>query len=189
MLAVVVALAALEITKDVALEMAVMMTVSGLVAVSVTPVAVAVAATVKVKLVEFVTVTATVSFAGIPVPEMTVPADKETGAEVVTVVLPLVTLAVNVVMITVVGMPVPLMIIPCVSALVEAVVTVVLPLVVSAVMVEDNPLRVTHGLPELWQATQNVWLPGLLYMLVPRLGVGDGVTPLMLTLEVKPSWL
>src|SRR5205823_14789821 len=98
----------------------------------------------------------TVSSAGIPGPEMTVPADNDIGEAVVTVVLPLVVLATKVlVVVVVVGISVPAMVIPNVSALVEAVVTVVLPLVVSAVIVEDNPGR-TEGLPELWHATQNV---------------------------------
>jgi len=81
------------------------------------------------------------------------------------------------------------MVIPNVNALVEAVVTVVLPLVVFAVIVEDNPVLLTQGLPVLWQATQNVGLVEILYMLVPRLGARDGVTPLMVTLDVSPPWL
>ncbi len=181
---VVVALAAVEIVKDVALGMALMVTVSGvvLVAVNITPVAVAVAAVVNVKLVALLTDVATVSLTGIPGPEITVPADNDTGEDVVTVVLPLVVLAVKVVVVTVVlGMPVPVMVIPNVKALVELVVTVVLPFVVFAVIVEDNPVLATQGLPVLWQATQNVGLVETLYTLVPKLGVVDGVTPLMVT--------
>jgi len=189
---VVVALAAVEIVKDVALGMAWMVTVSGvvLVAVNVTPTAVAVAAVVNVKLVALVTDVATVSLTGIPGPEITVPADNDTGEDVVTVVLPVVVLAVKVVVVVVVlGMLVPVMVIPNVNALVEVVVTVVLPLVVFAVIVEDNPVLATQGLRELWQATQKVGLVETLYMLVPRLGAVDGVTPLMVTKDVSPSWL
>jgi len=145
---VVVALAAVEIVKDVALGMAWMVTVSGvvLVAVNVTPTAVAVAAVVNVKLVALVTDVATVSLTGIPGPEITVPADNDTGEDVVTVVLPVVVLAVKVVVVVVVlGMLVPVMVIPNVNALVEVVVTVVLPLVVFAVIVEDNPVLATQG--------------------------------------------
>jgi hypothetical protein len=81
------------------------------------------------------------------------------------------------------------MVIPCVKALVEGVVTVVLPLVVFAVMVEDTPL-LTHMLFELWQATQNVGLVEILYMLVPMLSVDGAATPLTVTLgPVSPSWL
>ncbi len=188
----IVALAALEIVNEVALAMLLIVTVSGLdlVAVNVTPVAVAVAAAVKVKLVALLTEAATLSFAGIPGPEMTVPADSEMGADVVTVVLPLVVEAVKVVVVVVLlGMPVPLIVIPTVSALVEAVVTVVLPLVVFALIVEDKPVLLIHGLPVLWQWTQNVGLVEALYALVPRLGVVDGATPLMVTLDVRPSWL
>src|SRR6266478_4983978 len=147
----VVALAAVETVKDVAPGMDLMVTVSGmvLVAVNVTPVAVAVAGIVNVKLVALLTDAATVSLAGIPGPEISVPADNVTGVDVVTVVLPLVVLAVNVVFVVVVlGMPEPLTVIPNVRALVEVVVTVVLPLVVSAVIVEDNPVRLTHRLLE-----------------------------------------
>jgi hypothetical protein len=160
---VVVALAAVETVKVVALGMVLMVTVSGivLVAVNVTPVAVAVAAVVNVKLVALLTDVATVSFAGIPVPEIIVPADNDidTGETIVTMGLPLVMLAVKLVVVVVVlGMPVPVMVIPNVKALVEVVVTVVLPLVVSAVIVEDDPVLLTQGLPLLWQATQNVGL-------------------------------
>src|SRR5712691_3428852 len=188
---VVVALAAVEIVKDVALGMVWIVTVSGLilVAVNVTPVAVAVAAVVNVKLVASLTDIVTVSLAGIPVPEITVPADNDTSEDVVTVVLPLVMLAVKVVVLVVVlGIPVPVMVIPNVKALVEAVVTVLLPLVVFAVIVEDAPL-VTHWLFEVWQATQNVGLVEILYWLVPRLSVVGAATPLMVTLDVSPSWL
>jgi len=187
---VVVALAAVETVKDVALGMLLMVTVSGivLVAVNVTPVAVAVAAIVNVKLVALFTDIATVSLAGIPVPEITVPADNDTGVAVVTIVLPLVMLAIKVVVVVVVlGIPVPVMVIPNVKALVDAVVTVLLPLVVFAMIVEDNPVLLTQGLLVLWQATQNVGLVEILYMLVPRLA--DAVTPLMVTLDVSPSWL
>ena len=189
---VVVALAAVEIVKDVALGMVLIVTVSGLilVAVNVTPVAVAVAAVVNVKLVALLTDVATVSLAGIPVPEITVPADKDTSEDVVTVVLPLVMLAVKVVVVVLVlGIPVPVMVIANVKALVEVVVTVVLPLVVFAVIVDDNPVLLIQGLPVLWQATQNVGLVEILYMLVPKLGAGDGATRLMVTLDVSPSWL
>lgn len=160
---VVVALAAVEMVNDVVLGMVLMVTVSGivLVAVNVTPVAVAVAAVVNVKLVALLTDVATVSLAGIPVPEIIVPADNDidTGETIVTMALPLVMLAVKVVVVVVVlGMPVPVMVIPNVKALVEVVVTVVLPLVVSAVIVEDDPVLLTQGLPLLWQATQNVGL-------------------------------
>jgi hypothetical protein len=143
---VVVALAAVEMVKDVALGMVLIVTVSEVVfvAVNVTPVAVAVAAIFNVKLVALLTDVATVSLGGIPVPEIAVPADNDTGEDVVTVVLPLVTLAVKVVVVDVVlGTPVPAMVMPKVRALVEAVVTVVLPLVVFAVIVEDNPVLLT----------------------------------------------
>ncbi len=88
--------------------------------------------------------------------------------------------------VTVPVIPVPVMVIPKVKAAVEGVVTVVLPLVVLAVIVEDVP-RLTQGLFELWQATQNVGLVEMLYWLVPRLGVA--ATPLMITFRVSPSWL
>ena len=108
------------------------------------------------------------------------------GETIVTTTLPLVMLAVKVVVVVVVfGIPLPLMVIPRVKALVEAVVTVVLPLVVSAVIVEDNPVLLTQGLPVLWQATQNVGLVVTLYWLVPRLGVA--ATPSMVTPDVSPS--
>src|SRR2546426_7064265 len=96
---VVVAFAAVEIVNDVALGMVLMVTVSGVifVAVNVTPVAVAVGAIFNVKLVALGKGVATGSFAGIPVPEMIVPADNETGGDVVTLVLPLVMVAVRVV--------------------------------------------------------------------------------------------
>lgn len=183
-------MAAVEIVIDVALGMVLMVTVSEvvLVAVNVTPVAVAVAAAVNVKLVALLTDKATVSLAGIPGPEMTVPLDNDMGEAVVTVVLPLVVLATKVdVVVVVFGIPVPAMVIPTVSALVEAVVTVVLPLVVFAVIVEVNPVRVTQGLPVLWHATQNVGFVDMLYWLVPRLMVA--ATPSMITLDVSPSWL
>jgi hypothetical protein len=188
---VVVALAAVEMVKDVALGMVLMVTVSGivLVAVNVT-VAVAVAASVNVKLVALLTDVATVSLAGIPVPEIIVPADNEidTGETIVTMGLPLVMLAVKVVVVVVVfGIPLPLMVIPVVKALVEAVLTVVLLMVVSAVMVEVVPVLVTQMLFELWQATQNVGLVELLYWVDPRLG--DTATPSRVTLDVSPSWL
>jgi len=158
---VVVAFAAVEMVRDVALGMVLIVTVSGVifVAVNVTPVAVAVAAVFNVKLVALLTDVATVSLAGIPVPEIIVPDDNDTGEDVVTVVLPLVMLAVRVVVVVVLlGMPVPFIVIPNVKAPVEGVVTVVLPLVVFAVIVEDNPVLLTQGLAELWQATQNVGL-------------------------------
>ena len=139
---VVVALAAEEIVKVVALGTPVMVTVSEfvLVAVKVTPVAVAVAAVVNVKLVALVTDAATVSLAGIPGPEMAVPLENDTGEAVVTVVLPAVVLATKFVVVVVeFGMPVPVMVIPVVKALLEAVVTVLLPLMVFAEIVEDNP--------------------------------------------------
>jgi len=147
-------LAALEMTNAVELVMELIVTVSGvaLVAVKVTPVAVAVAGAVNVKLVALVTDAATVSFGGMPGPEITVPAESDTAAAVVTVVLPAAVLAVKVVVVVVVlGIPAPLMVIPWVSAAVDAVVTVVLPLVVFAVIVDDNPVLVTQGLLELWQ--------------------------------------
>jgi hypothetical protein len=96
---VVVVLAAVEIVSDVALGMAVIVTVSGfmIVAVNVTPVTVAVAAVVNVKLVALLTDVATVSPTGIPVPAIAVPArnDMVAGDTIVTVVLPLVMLAVK----------------------------------------------------------------------------------------------
>ena len=107
---VVVAFAAVEMVRDVALGMVLIVTVSGVifVAVNVTPVVVAVAAVFNVKLVALLTDVATVSLAGIPVPEIIVPADNDTGEDVVTVVLPLVMLAVRVVVVVVLlGMPVP----------------------------------------------------------------------------------
>jgi len=143
---VVVALAAVEIVKVVALGMVLIVTVSGVVfvAVKVTPVAVAVAASFSVKLVALLTDVATVSLGGMPAPEIAVPADNDTGEDVVTVVLPLVMLAVNVLVVDVeLGMPVPAMVMPRVRVLLEPVVTVVLPLVVFAVIVEDNPVLVT----------------------------------------------
>ena len=189
---VVVALAAVETVKVVALGMVLIVTVSEtvLVAVSVTPVAVAVAAVVNVKLVALFTDVATVSLAGIPGPEITVPADNDLGVVIVTVVLPAVVLAVNVeVVVVVFGMPVPATVMPSVSVLVEAVVTVVLPLVVLAVIVDDNPVLLIQGLLELWQCTQKVGLAEASYTLVPRLGCAAGATPLMVTLVVSPSWL
>jgi len=158
---IVVALAAVEMIKDVAPVMAVIVTVSGFMIVAVNvSVAVAVAGVVNVKLVALLTDARTVSPAGIPVPEIAVPArnDMVVGETIVTMALPLVMLAVKVIVVVVVfGIPVPLMVIPCVRALVDAVVTVVLPLFVVAVIIEDTPL-LTQGLFELWQATQNVGL-------------------------------
>ena len=187
---VVVASAALETTKSVELVMDVIVTVSGvvLVAVKVTPVAVAVAAVVSVKLVARLTVAATVSFGGMPGPEITVPAESDTGEAVVTVVLPLAVLAVKVVVVVVVlGIPAPLMVIPWVRAAVDAVVTVVLPLVVLAMIVEERPVLRIQGLPVLWQWTQKVGLDKALYWLVPR--SGEAGTPVMVTFESRPSWL
>jgi len=188
-----VTLAAVEIINDVALVMAVIVTVSGFMIIAVNvSVAVAVAGVVNVKLVALLTDVRTVSPAGIPIPEIAVPArnDMVAGETIVTMALPLVMLAVKVIVVVVVfGIPLPLMVIPWVKALVEAVVTIVLPLVVFAIIVEDNPVLLTQGLPVLWQATQNVGLVEILYMLVPRLGAGDRVTPLMVTLDVSPSWL
>jgi len=189
---VVVAFAAIETVKVVALGMVLIVTVSWVVftAVRVTPVFVAVAAALKVKLVALVTDVATVSLAGMPGPEIAVPDDNDTGVAVVTVVLPAVVFAVNVVVVDVeLGMPVPATVIPTVRALVEAVVTVVLPLVVLAVIVDDNPVPLIQGLLELWQCTQKVGLVEALYTLVPRLGCAAGATPLMVTLDVSPSWL
>ena len=185
-------MAALEMTNAVVLVMDLMVTVSGVVvvAVNVTPVAVAVAAACKVKLVAFLTDVATVSFAGMPAPEITVLAESETGAAVVTVVLPLVVFAVKVVVVVVeLGIPVPVTVIPRVRALVEVVVTVVLPLVVLAVIVEERPVLLIQGLPVLWQATQKVGLVERLYWVVPRLGGGVTATPLMVTFDCRPSWL
>src|SRR2546430_13826250 len=78
-------------TKAVELVMDLIVTVSGvvLVAVKVTPVAVAVATAVNIKLVALLTDVATVSFGGMPGPEITVPAESVTGEAVVTTVLPL----------------------------------------------------------------------------------------------------
>ena len=147
---VAVALAALEMTNAVELVMELIVTVSGvaLVAVKVTPVAVAVAGAVNPKLVALLTDVATMSFGGMPGPEITVPAESDTGVAVVTVVLPLAVLAVKVVVVVVVlGIPAPLMVIPWVRAVVIAVVTVVLPLVVLARIVEERPVPLTQGLP------------------------------------------
>ncbi len=188
---VVVALAGLEIVRDVALDMALIVTVSGFMIVAVNvSVPVAVAGVINVKLVALLTDVATVSPAGIPVPEIAVPArnDMVAGDTIVTVTLPLVMLAVKVIVVVVVfGIPLPLMVIPCVKALLEEVVTVVLPLVVFAVIVDDAPL-VTHWLFEVWQATQNVGLVELLYWVDPIL-LGDTGTPSRITLDVSPSWL
>ena len=192
MVPVTVAFAAVETTNELLLGMDVMVTVSGLlvVAVRVTPVAVAVAAVVSVKVVALVTGAATVSLAGIPGPEITVPAWNDTGEPVVTVVLPAVVFAVNVeVLVVVFGIPVPVTVIPTVKALEEVVITVVLPLVVFAVSVEEVPALLIHGLLVLWQATQKVGLVEALYWLVPRLGAGEMATPLMVTLDCRPSWL
>jgi len=189
---VAVASAALEMTKSVELVMDLIVTVSGvvLVAVKVTPVAVAVAAAVNVKLVALLTDVATVSFGGMPGPEIPVPAESDTGEAVVTVVLPLAVLAVKfVVVVVVLGIPAPLIVIPWVRVAVDAVVTVVLPLVVFAMIVEERPVLLIQGLPVLWQCTQKVGLVETLYALVPRLGCAAGVTPLMVTLAVSPSWL
>ncbi len=186
-------MAAVEIVKDVALGMAVIVTVSGFMIVAVNvSVAVAVAGIVNVKLVALLTDVRTASPGGIPLPlsEIAVPArnDMVVGETIVTMALPFVMLAVKVIVVVVVfGIPVPLMVIPCVKSLVEAVVTVVLPLVVSAVIVEDNPVLATQMLFELWQATQNVGLVVRLYWLVPRFGVA--ATPSIITLDVSPSWL
>jgi hypothetical protein len=111
-----VALAAVEMINDVALVMAVIVTVSGFMIVAVNiSVAVTVAAAVNVKLVALLTDVRTVSPAGIPVPEIAVPArnDMVAGETIVTVALPLVMLAVKVVSVVVVfGIPLPLMVIP-----------------------------------------------------------------------------
>src|SRR2546430_2890816 len=82
-------------TKAVELVMDLIVTVSGvvLVAVKVTPVAVAVATAVNIKLVALLTDVATVSFGGMPGPEITVPAESVTGEAVVTTVLPLAVVA------------------------------------------------------------------------------------------------
>ena len=186
-----VAFAGLETTKELLLGMDVIVTVSELVVVAVNvSVVLVVAGAVNVKVVALLTDVATVSLAGMPVPEITVPARNETGVAVVTVVLPLVMVAVKVeVVVVVLGIPVPVTVMPMVKALVEVVSTVVLPLVVFAVMVEDAPDRLIQGLFELWQATQKVGLVETLYWLVPRLGAGDTATPLMVTLESSPSWL
>jgi hypothetical protein len=189
---VVVALAAVETVKVVALFIAVIVTVSGfmIVAVNVSvAVPVPVAAVANLKLVALLTDVRTVSPVGILVPEMAVPACNEmvAGETIVAMALPPVMLAVKVIAVVVVlGIPLPLMVIPCVKAPVEAAVTVVLPLVVFAVIVADTP-RLTQGLFELWQATQNVGLVETLYWLVPRLGVA--ATPSTVTLRVSPSWL
>src|SRR2546428_8364156 len=94
---VVVALAAAEMVKEVALGMVLMVTVSGVifVAVNVTPVVVAVAAIFNVKLVALLTDVATGSLAGIPVPRITVPAPTETGEKLGTLGLPVWRLAVK----------------------------------------------------------------------------------------------
>lgn len=185
-----VAFAGLETTKVLAVGMDLIVTVSGLLVVAVNgSVVLAVAAAVNVKEVALVTEVATVSLAGTPTPEITVPARNETGEAVVTVVLPVVMVPVKLVVVVVAfGIPVPVTVIPRVKALAEGVDTVVLPLVVSAVMVEDVDLLI-QGLFELWQATQNVGLVETLYWLVPRLGAGDTATPLMVTLDCNPSWL
>jgi hypothetical protein len=111
-----VALAAVEMINDVALVMAVIVTVSGFMMVAVNiSVAVTVAAAVNVKLVALLTDVRTVAPAGIPVPEIAVPArnDMVAGETIVTVALPLVMLAVKVVSVVVVfGIPLPLMVIP-----------------------------------------------------------------------------
>src|SRR5882762_4377137 len=114
-----------------------------------------------VALVALLTDVRTVSPAGIPIPEIAVPArnDMVAGETIVTMALPLVMLAVKVIVVVVVfGIPLPLMVIPWVKALVEPLATIVLPLVVFAIIVEDNPVLLTQGLPVLWQATQNVGL-------------------------------
>jgi hypothetical protein len=150
-----------------------MVTVSGIVvtAVSVAPELVAVAAVVKVKLVAARTEVATVSPVGIPGPEMTAPAESDTAVAVVTVVLPAAVEAAKLcVVVVVLGIPVPLMVIAFVNALVDAVVAVVLPLVRLALMVDDAPLRLTHWLFEVWQATQKVGLVAL-FCVLPRLTV------------------
>jgi hypothetical protein len=155
------AFAASESVNEVALAMDLMVTVSGVdfVAVKVTPEALLVAAVFNVNDVALFTLVATASLAGIPVPEMTVPAESDTGVEVVTVVLPAVTVPTNVVVVTVVvGIPDPEIVMPVVRSLVDEVVTVVLPEVVVLVMVEVLPVVVTYGLPELWHITQKVAL-------------------------------
>jgi len=111
-----VALAAVEMINLVASVMAVIVTVSGFMIVAVNiSVAVTVAAAVNVKLVALLTDARTVSPAGIPVPEIAVPArnDMVAGETIVTVALPLVMLAEKVVSVVVVfGIPLPLMVIP-----------------------------------------------------------------------------
>src|SRR5262244_3507815 len=97
---------------------------------------------VSVKLVALVTEVATVSFGGMPGPEITVPAESDLGVAVVTVVLPAAVLAVK----------------------------VVVPLVVFAMIVDDKPVLLIQGLLELWQCTQKVALVEALYWVVPRLG-------------------
>src|SRR2546426_7327580 len=110
--------------KVVASFIAVMVTVSGFMIIAVNvSVAVAVAGVVNVKLVALLTDVRTVSPAGIPIPEMAVPArnDMVAGETIVTMALPLVMLAVKVIVVVVVfGIPLPLMVIPWVKALVEA---------------------------------------------------------------------
>lgn len=187
---VVVVSAGVEMVNEVPSVMEVRVTVSGLVwtAVKVTEADVAVAATVKVKLVALVTAAATWSLAGMPGPEITVPLKSVTGVAVVTVLLPAAVFARNVeVVVVVLGIPVPLTVIPRVKAAVDAVVTMRLPLVVLAEMVVDSPVLEIQGLPLLWQVTQKVGLVDALYWVSPRFGAA--ATPLMVTFEVRPSWL
>jgi hypothetical protein len=155
------AFAALEIVNEVAFAMDWMVTVSGLVfvAVKVTPEALLVAAVLNVNDVALLTLVATVSLAGIPVPEMTVPAESDTAVVVVTVALPAVTVPTNVLVVTVLlGIPDPEIVMPAVKSLVDEVVTVVLPEVVMPVMVALLPVVVTYGLDEWWHITQKVAL-------------------------------
>lgn len=187
---VVVVSAGVERANEVPSVMDVMVTVSGRVwtAVKVTEADVAVAAIVKVKLVALLIDAATWSLAGMPGPEITVPWENVTGVVVVTVVLPAAVFARKVVVVVVVlGIPVPLIVIPWVKAAVEVVVTTRLPLVVLAEMVVDNPVLEIQGLLLLWQVTQKVGLVDASYWVFPRFGVA--ATPLMVTFDVRPSWL
>src|ERR1700720_4678214 len=91
-----VALAAVEIIKDVVLVMVVIVTVNGFMIVAVNiSVAVTVAAVVNVKLVALLTDVRTVSPAGILRPEIAFPTrnDMVAGDSIVTMALPLVILA------------------------------------------------------------------------------------------------
>ena len=69
----------------------------------------------------------------------------------------------------------------------DAVFTILLPLAVLAMIVEERPVLLTQGLPVLWQWTQKVGLVETSYWVFPR--SGDAETPLIVTLESKPSWL